>query len=634
MPVQAKNNPRLNYIKSVISIMPEVPGVYRYYDKDGVIIYVGKAKNLKRRVSSYFSKEHDSPRTARLVCQIWDLKYVVVNTENDALNLENRMIKVHQPKYNVLLKDDKSYPWICIRNESYPRIFMTRTLVKDGSSYFGPYTNVNVAKVLIELFQQIYKVRTCSFNLHPEAPDRDKRKVCLKYHIKKCLAPCVGKIGEAEYMQDIDEIKQILRGHTADLCRHIYDRMLQKAAEMKFEEAAALKNKYELIENYRVRSNIVPPFISNVDIFAYDEEESNAAIAYFHIIEGAVVQSYTIEYKKQIDEDRADILALGIGEIRERFKSAASEWVVPFEPAMVPEGVSCVVPKRGEKRKLLELAEKNLKQYRIDQLKRADKLNPEQRTTRLLDEIRKQIGLEKIPRHIESFDNSNIFGEDAVAACVVFRNGKPSKQEYRRFNIQSVSGPDDYASMYEVVMRRYRRVIDEYRSVPDLILADGGVGQMGVIRQALEDLAGQYMMSHLRGEVSEERLREIRQALQIPIGGLVKDSRHRTRQLLFGFPPAAVNVQPGSPLFLLLERIQDEVHRFAITFHRNKRSKRQIQSELDAIPGIGTISKRALLQQFKSVSRIRRASELQLAEVVGATRAKKILQYFENEIIK
>lgn len=634
MPVQAKNNPRLDYIKSIISIMPEGPGVYRYYDKDGVIIYVGKAKNLKRRVSSYFSKEHESPRTAKLVCQIWDLKYVVVNTENDALNLENRMIKVHQPKYNVMLKDDKSYPWICIRNESFPRIFMTRNYVKDGSSYFGPYTNVNVAKVLIELFQQIYKVRTCSFNLHPEAPDRDKHKVCLKYHIKKCLAPCVGKIGEESYMQDIEEIKQILRGYTADLCRQVYDMMLRKAADMKYEDAAVLKEKYDLIEGYRVRSNIVPPSISNVDIFAYDEEESNAVIAYFHIVEGAIVQSYTIEYKKQIDEDRADILALGIGEIRERFRSAASELVVPFEPSMIPEGMTFVVPKRGEKRKLLELAEKNLKQYRIDQLKRADKLNPEQRTTRLLDEIRKQIGLEKIPRHIESFDNSNISGEDAVAACVVFRNGKPSKQEYRRFNIQSVSGPDDYASMYEVVMRRYRRVIDEYQSVPDLILADGGVGQMGVIRQALEDLVGQYMMTHLRGEISEDRFREIRQALHIPIGGLVKDSRHRTRQLLFGFPPAAVNVQPGSPLFLLLERIQDEVHRFAITFHRHKRSKRQVQSELDAIPGIGTVSKRALLQQFKSVSRIRHASEVQIAEVVGAARAKMIIQYFENEIIK
>jgi excinuclease ABC subunit C len=634
MAVQAKDNPRLDYIKGILSIMPECPGVYRYYDKEGTIIYVGKAKNLKRRVTSYFTKEHESPRTARLVRQIWDLKYVVVNTENDALNLENRMIKAHQPKYNVLLKDGKTYPWICVRNEAFPRVFMTRQMVKDGSHYFGPYTNLTVAKVLIELFQQIYKVRTCSLNLQPALVKNKDYKVCLKYHIKKCLAPCVGGVDEQNYLADIEEIKQILRGHTADLCRQIYDMMMQKAAEMKFEEAEKLKEKYAVIESYRVRSNIVPASISNVDIFAYDEEEQDVAITYFHLIQGAIIQSYTIEYKKQIDEDRADLLALGIEEIRERFQSAASELIVPFEPSLIPDGVTITVPQRGDKRKLLELAEKNLKQYRIDRLKQAEKLNPEQRTTRLLSEIQRQLGLPKLPRHIESFDNSNISGSDPVAACVVFVDGKPEKKSYRKYNIRSVSGPDDYASMHEVVMRRYRRVVDEALPVPDLILADGGVGQMGVIREALHDLKMLYLTANQRGEMSDDAFREAAAKLNIPIGGLVKDNHHRTRQMLFGNPPAAVDVMPGSTLFHLLERIQEEVHRFAITFHRQKRSKHQVQSELDDIKGIGPQSKQALLREFKSVKRLREASEEAIVGVVGAAKAKLLVQHFggSNEV--
>jgi excinuclease ABC subunit C len=630
MAVQAKDNPRLDYIKGILSIMPECPGVYRYYDKEGTIIYVGKAKNLKRRVTSYFTKEHESPRTARLVRQIWDLKYVVVNTENDALNLENRMIKAHQPKYNVLLKDGKTYPWICVRNEAFPRVFMTRHLVKDGSHYFGPYTNLTVAKVLIELFQQIYKVRTCSLNLQPVMVQNKDYKVCLKYHIKKCLAPCVGGVDEGSYQADIEEIKQILRGHTAELCRQIYDMMMQKAAELKFEEAEQLKEKYALIENYRVRSNIVPASISNVDIFAYDEEEQDVAITYFHLIQGAIIQSYTIEYKKQIDEDRADLLALGIEEMRERFQSAATEIIVPFEPSLMPEGVLVTVPQRGDKRKLLELAEKNLKQYRIDRLKQSEKLNPEQRTTRLLTEIQKQLGLPKLPRHIESFDNSNISGSDPVAACVVFVDGKPEKKSYRKYNIRTVSGPDDYASMHEVVMRRYHRVLEEELPVPDLILADGGVGQMGVILEALNDLKRQYVIANQQGELTDEQLRQYTQKLNIPIGGLVKDNRHRTRQMLFGFPPAAVDVAPGSTLFHLLERIQEEVHRFAITFHRQKRSKHQVQSELDAIRGIGPQTKQALLREFKSVKRLREASESQIAAVVGAAKTKILISYFQT----
>lgn len=630
MAVQAKANPRLDYIKSIISVMPECPGVYRYYDKAGVIIYVGKAKNLKRRVSSYFTKEHESPRTARLVSQIYDLKYVVVNTENDALNLENRMIKQHQPKYNVLLKDGKTYPWICVRNEAFPRVFMTRNMVKDGSSYFGPYTNISVAKVLIEMFQRIYKVRTCSLNLQPAMITEKNYKVCLKYHIDKCMAPCVGAIKEPEYLNDIEEIKQILRGHTQDLCKQVYQLMMQCAEALNFEEAERLKQKYKVIENYRVKSNIVPASISNVDIFAYDEEGNQVAISYFHLINGAIVQSYTIEYKKQIEEDRADILALGIAEMRERFESRSVEIIVPFEPSVVPDDVLCTVPQRGDKRKLLELAEKNLKQYKIDQVKQADKLNPEQRNTRLLMEIQSQLGLDNLPRRIESFDNSNLSGSDPVAACVVFVNGKPDKSKYRKYNIKTVTGPDDYASMHEVVMRRYRRLVDESDEMPDLILADGGVGQMGVIREALIDLMGQYVAAHIRGEISEERLAEIRTRLQIPVGGLVKDGRHRTRQMLFGDPPQAVDVKVGSNLFHLLERIQDEVHRFAITFHRLKRSKSQVKSELDDIKGIGPQTKQLLLNELKSVKRIKEASPEQIISIVGKAKAKLLEEYFNR----
>lgn len=636
--VQAKDNPRYDYLMSIVDILPDSPGVYRYLDAEGTIIYVGKAKNLKRRVSSYFTKEHESRRTANLVRQIYDLKYIVVNTENDALNLENRMIKAHQPKYNVLLKDGKTYPWICVRNEAFPRVFMTRTLVKDGSSYFGPYTNIGVAKALIDLFQQLYKIRTCSLNLQDAMIERGY-KVCLKYHIQKCLGPCVGNISRETYQNDIEEIKQILRGHTSELCRRLYDLMMQKASEMKFEEAQQIKNRYELIDGYRVKSNIVPSSISDVDVFAYDEEDLSAIVSYFHIVQGAIVQSYTIEYRKQIDEPREDVLALGILELRERFEQEredegadvsreTTELIVPFEPSIVPDGCVSFIPQRGDKRKLLELAEKNCRQYRIDQIKQSDKLNPEQRQTRLLTEIQRQLGLPSLPRHIESFDNSNISGTDAVASCVVFTNGKPNKKEYRKFNIQSVSGPNDYASMHEVVMRRYRRLVDEMQEMPDLILADGGVGQMGVIRQALIDLEGQYLQRQMQGEISSERMHEIHSLLQIPVGGLVKDGHHRTRQLLFGNPPSAVDVKAGSNLFHLLEHIQEEVHRFAITFHRQKRSKSQVHSELDDIQGIGPKTKQELLRVFKSVKRLREADFDQIAQIVGRAKAQLIVNHF------
>jgi len=639
--VQAKDNPRYDFLMGIVNLMPDCPGVYRYLDAEGTIIYVGKAKNLKRRVTSYFTKEHESRRTANLVRQIYDLKYIVVNTENDALNLENRMIKAHQPKYNVLLKDGKTYPWICVRNEAYPRVFMTRTMVKDGSAYFGPYTNITVAKILLELFEQIYHIRTCSLNLQPAMIEKGY-KVCLKYHIEKCLGPCINAVSRETYMEGIEEIKQILRGHTAELCRKLYGMMQEKAMEMKFEEAQKIKERYEQIEGYRVKSNIVPATINDVDVFAYDEEDNSAIVSYFHIVQGAIIQSYTIEYKKQIEEPKEDVLALGIEELLERFRPASaeeessplvgdkrgSELIVPFEPSMVPEGCVAFVPQRGDKRKLLELAEKNCRQYRIDQLKQSDKLNPEQRQTRLLSEIQKQLGLPKLPIHIESFDNSNISGSDPVASCIVFTNGKPNKKEYRKFNIQSVDGPDDYASMHEVVMRRYRRVIEEMQEVPDLILADGGVGQMGVIQEALIDLEGQFLKQQLQGEISAERMHEIHELLQIPVGGLVKDGHHRTRQMLFGNPPQAVDVKTGSNLFHLLEHIQEEVHRFAITFHRQKRSKSQIHSELDDIKGIGPKAKQQLLQTFKSVKRIKEASVEEIAQVVGPAKAKLLMDYF------
>ncbi len=605
-------NERIDHLKEIISIMPDTPGVYQYFDKEGEIIYIGKAKNLKRRVSSYFNKIHDSARTNRLVRNIHDLKYIVVNTEEDALNLENYMIKAHQPRYNVLLKDDKTYPWICIKNEPFPRVFMTRKVIKDGSSYFGPYTNVKIVYALLELFRQIHKVRTCNLNLSQENIEKGKYKVCLQYHIKNCKGPCQGFVKEEEYMRDIDEIKQILRGHTGELSEYLLKEMMELAEKLKFEQAQEVKHKYDLIENYRTRSSIVQPVITNVDVYSYSEEENSAYINYFHIIRGAIVQSYTFEYKRRIDDPKEEILALGIAEMRERFKSPAKEIIVPFEPAMSLNGITFVVPQRGEKKKLLDLSDKNLRQYRIDKLKQAEKLDPEQRSMRLMKEIQTELGLDKIPMQIECFDNSNISGTDAVAACVVFRKAAPSKKDYRKYNIKSVVGPDDYASMKEVVRRRYSRAVEEELPLPDLILADGGKGQMEVIRQVVED--------------------ELH--LNIPIAGLVKDKRHRTSEMLFGSPARVVQIKQQTPLFRLLEQIQNEVHRFAITFHKEKRSKRQVASELDAVKGIGEVTKTTLLKRFKSVKKIKEASLEEIAEVIGKAKAqilKKGLE--ENRII-
>ena len=602
-------NPRLDYLKEKIAIMPDTPGVYQYFDSEGTIIYIGKAKNLKRRVSSYFNKVHDSNRTNRLVRNIYDLKYIVVPTEEDALKLENYMIKAHQPRYNVLLKDDKTYPWICIKNEPFPRVFMTRKPIKDGSTYFGPYTNVKMVYTLLELFREIHKVRTCSLNLAPQAIAKGDYKVCLQYHIKNCKGPCQGFESEEEYNKDIQEIKQILRGNTSEVTEYLYAEMMRLAERLKFEEAEEVKHKYRMIENYRTKTAIVQPALTNIDVYSYLEEENSAYINYFHVVRGAIVQSYTFEYKRAIDEPREEILALGIAEMRERFSSPAREILVPFQPELELEGVTFVVPQRGDKRKLLDLSEKNLKQYRVDKLKQAEKLNPEQRTMRLLKEIQQELGLPKPPMQIECYDNSNISGTDAVAACVVFRGGVPAKKEYRKYNIKTVEGPDDYASMKEVVRRRYTRALDEALPLPDLILTDGGRGQMEVVRQVVEDELG----------------------LDIPIAGLAKDKRHRTNEVLYGFPPKVVGIKQHTPLFRLLEQIQNEVHRFAITFHRDKRSKRQVASELDAVKGIGEKSKTALLRRFKSVKRIREATVEEIAEVIGPAKAKVLKEALAGE---
>ena len=603
-----KHNARIETLKQIIAIMPDTPGVYEYFDKDGEVIYVGKAKNLKRRVSSYFNKVHDSTRTNRLVRNICDIKYIVVDTEADALRLENYMIKAHQPRYNVLLKDDKTYPWICIRNEAFPRVLLTRKRIKDGSTYFGPYTNVKIAQTMLELFRQIYKVRTCNLNLSPPEIAKNRYKVCLQYHIKNCKGPCVGNQGETDYNRDIEEIKQILRGHTSDLTDYLYTEMMELAEKLKFEEAEAVKFKYLLIDGYRERSSIVQPIINNLDVFSYQEEDQTAMINYFHIVRGAIVQSYTFEYRKQIDDPKTEILSMGIFEMRERFKSEAREIIIPFELDIDLDGVTFTVPQRGDKRKLLELSDKNLKQYYIDKLKRAEKLNPEQRNLRLLKEIQKELALDKPPFRIECFDNSNIQGSDAVAACVVFQNGKPAKKEYRKYNIKTVVGPDDYASMKEVVRRRYTRTLEEKRPLPDLILTDGGKGQMEMVRQVIVD--------------------ELK--LHIPIAGLAKDKRHRTSEVLFGSPARAVGIKQGTPLFHLLEQIQNEVHRFAITFHRDKRSKRQVASELDEIKGIGEKSRLALLKEFKSLKRIKEASLEDLTKIVGVAKANLLKTTFNN----
>lgn len=588
-----------DYLRSIVMNLPETPGIYQYLDSEGTIIYVGKAKNLKRRVYSYFAKEHESRKTRVLVTRIADIRYIVVNTEEDALLLENNLIKKYRPRYNVLLKDDKSYPSICVSNEYFPRVFKTRKLIRDGSTYFGPYSHVPSMMAMLELIKRLYPLRTCNLALTPENIAAGKFKVCLEYHIKNCKGPCIGAQSHEEYMKSIAEIREILKGNTQSISNALMEEMQKLAEELRFEEAQKVKEKYELIENYRSKSEVVSSVIHNIDVFSIETDKSSAYINYLHITNGCVNQAFTFEYKMRVNESKEELLQLGIVEMRERYQSQSKEIIVPFELDMEMNGVTFTVPQRGDKKHLLELSLLNVKQYKVDRLKQAEKLNPEQRSARLMKEIQTQLGLDRLPVHIECFDNSNIQGSDAVAACVVFRKTKPSKKEYRKYNIKTVTGPDDYASMQEVVRRRYTRILEEQGELPDVILTDGGKGQMEVVRQVIED--------------------ELH--LNIPIVGLAKDNRHRTSEVLFGFPPLTIGIKQGTPLFHLLEQIQDEVHRFAITFHRDKRSKSQVASALDSIKGIGEKRKSDLLRTFKSVARIRKASLQEIAAVIGEAAA-------------
>ena len=601
----------LRHIKSILAVIPEKPGCYQYFDEKGTIIYVGKAKNLKRRVSSYFNKQHDSNKTRVLVKQIRDIKYFVVDTEQDALLLENNLIKQYHPRYNVLLKDDKTYPSIVVKNEYFPRIYQTRNIVRDGSRYYGPYPSVYTAKVMLQLIKDLYPIRTCKYPLTPESIREGRYKVCLEYHIKRCKGPCEGLQSLEEYQQNVSEIKEILRGNISQVSKHLYEQMQKLASELKFEEAQKIKEKYEAIENYRSKSTVVPPMLHNIDVFSITENEASAYINYLHIGNGAIVQAYTFEYKRRLDETKEDLLTLGIVEMRKRFDSHAREIILPFPIDVELEGVTFTIPQRGDKKKLLELSEMNGKQYKLDKLKQAEKLNPEQRATRLLKEIQDALHLRELPVQIECFDNSNIQGSDAVAACVVFKMGKPSKKDYRKYIIKTVVGPDDYASMKEVVRRRYQRAIEEGSPLPNLIITDGGKGQMEVVRSVIED--------------------ELH--LSIPIAGLAKDNHHRTAELLFGFPPEPIGMKLDSPLFHLLTRMQDEVHRFAITFHRDKRSKSQNRSELDTIKGIGEKTKIVLLKHFKSVKRLKEAGQDEIASIIGPAKARLLMEGLEQKRI-
>lgn len=589
------------YLKGIVLNLPEMPGCYQYLDSSGAIIYVGKAKNLKRRVSSYFNKEQISGKTRRLVEKIADIRYIVVKTEEDALLLENSLIKKHKPRYNVLLKDDKTYPSIAVTRESYPRIFKTRQRTA-GAKFYGPYSHVPTMQALLQLCRDLYKPRSCRLTLSPESIAAGKFDVCLDYHIHRCNGPCAGRQSHEDYLRNIEACEEILKGNTADVARKMKEEMVRLAGELRFEEAQEIKLRFDLIERFRAKSEVVSSFLNNIDVFSISTEERTAYINYLHIANGFINQAYTFEYRKKLDETAEELLALGIVEMRRRYGSTAREVIVPFAVDIPEEMAALTIPQRGEKRKLLELSELNVKQFRLDRLKQAEKLNPEQKSVRLMKEIQDQLGLPSLPLRIELFDNSNISGSDAVAACVVFEKLKPAKKEYRKYNIKTVCGPDDYASMREVVQRRYSRISKEGGQLPNLIIADGGRGQMEAIRAVVEDELG----------------------LQIPIAGLAKDGKHRTRELLYGLPPVTIGMKTDSPLFRLLTSMQDEVHRFAITFHRQKRSKRQTRSVLDNIPGIGEKTKQLLLKHFGSSKRLFEASESDLCELLGPTRGSKL----------
>ncbi|WP_311560786.1 excinuclease ABC subunit UvrC [Prevotella bivia] len=603
-----ENLKRLEHLKTIVASMPEKPGTYQYYDESHTIIYIGKAKNLKRRVASYFHKEVDRFKTKILVSKIFDISYSVVNTEEDALLIENQLIKQYQPRYNVLLKDGKTYPSICVTNEYFPRIFNTRTINKKYGTFFGPYSHISSMYAILAIIKKTYKPRTCRFPITKEGILKGKYKPCLEYHIGNCGAPCINKQTYEDYQENIRQAKEILKGNTRDVQRILRQQMEQYAEELRFEEAEICKQKFIALENFAAKSEIVSYTITDVDVFSIDNDEANknAFINYIHVTNGAINQSFTYEYKRKLDESDAELLNEAIPEIRERFKSKAKEIIVPFELDFKIKGADFFIPQRGDKRHLLELSQMNAKQYKFDRLKQTEKLNPEQKQTRLMTELRDKLKLPKLPYTIECFDNSNISGTDAVAGCIVYKKMKPSKKDYRKYNIKTVEGPDDYASMQEVVRRRYSRMQEEGTPLPDLIITDGGKGQMEVVRAVIED--------------------ELH--LQIPIAGLAKNNKHRTNELLYGFPPQTIGLKTDSELFKALTQIQDEVHRYAISFHRNKRSKHQLHSELDDIQGIGTKTKETLLKEFKTVQKIKTTDIQELTNIIGKSKATLIFNYF------
>ena len=603
-----ENEKRLEYLKGIVRRLPDKPGSYQFYDEEHTIIYVGKAKSLKNRVSSYFHTEVDRFKTKVLVSKIFDISYTVVNTEEDALLLENSLIKKYNPRYNVLLKDGKTYPSICITNEFFPRIFKTRTINKKWGSYYGPYAKVSAMYDVLNLIKELYNPRTCRQPITKEGIDSGKYRVCLDYHIKKCMGPCVGKQSYEDYQKNISQAREILKGNTREVLRDLKDEMLKLSEELRFEEAEEVKRKYLALDGFVSKSQIVSQTIDKVDVFSITSDEKMAFINYIHVSNGTINQSFTIEYKKKLNETDAELLQLGIVELRERFKSDSKEIIVQEEVDVELDGVKFTIPKLGDKKKLLDLSIMNCKEYKFDRLKQAEKLNPEQKQTRLMKELQDKLHLPSLPYQIECFDNSNISGTDAVAACIVFKKMKPSKKDYKRYNIKTVVGPDDYASMKEVVHRRYTRLIEEEQPLPDLIIADGGKGQMEVIREVIQD------------ELN----------LDIPIAGLAKDDRHRTNELLYGFPPMKIALKVESELFHVLTQIQDEVHRFAITFHRDKRSKRALHSELDDIKGIGPKTRDELLNTLKSVKKIREAELSTLSDIIGPAKAKIVYEHFHS----
>ena len=606
-----ENEERLARLKSIVLSMPEKPGSYQYYDENHTIIYVGKAKNLKRRVSSYFHKEVDRYKTKVLVSKIFDISYTVVNTEEDALLLENSLIKKYNPRYNVLLKDGKTYPSICVTNEYFPRIFKTRQINKKVGTFFGPYPHIGSMYAVLEVIKKLYKPRTCRFPITKQGVAEGKYKPCLEYHIHNCGAPCINKQSYEEYQENMRQAREILKGNTREVGKYLYDLMMKNAELLRFEIAEEYKKKYQLLDEFEAKSEVVSHTITDVDVFTIvnDDANKNAFINYIHVKNGTINQSFTYEYKRKLEESNEELLITAIPEIRERFHSTSKEIIVPFEMEWKLKDATFFVPQRGDKKHLLELSEMNCKQYKFDRLKQAEKLNPEQKQTRLMKELQVKLKLTKLPYQIECFDNSNISGADAVAGCIVYKGMKPSRKDYRKYNIKTVEGPDDYASMQEVVRRRYSRMIEEETPLPDLIITDGGKGQMEVVREVIED--------------------ELH--LEIPIAGLAKDDRHRTNELLYGFPPQTIALPPESELFKVLTQIQDEVHRYAITFHRDKRSKHALHSELDDIKGIGPKAKEALLNKFKSIKKIKEASREELAEVLGPHKAEILVKYFTEK---